>query len=162
MKDIASYTLWGSCLLCTGLSKRKNGWRTGFSRPLHYAVFSTRVTALDIHWMARLWKTVTKSVQRRKLHRVHQFWMLLLLFFSLPSAHPAKSEIKGALSTPSPWRANLLPNRRHKWPLSSGKFNLVWWKIILSEWFCHRFIPRLLCLLCGKCICNYYYHSGIL
>lgn len=52
----------GPCLLCTGSSERKNGWRTGFSRPAHYAVFSTRVIALDIHWVAGLWKTVTKSV----------------------------------------------------------------------------------------------------
>lgn len=45
-------------------------------------------------------------------------------FFSPPSAQPAKSGIKGTLSTPSPSRVNLLPNRRHKWPLSLG--NSIW------------------------------------
>lgn len=134
----------GPCLLCAGLSERKNGWRTGFSRPLHYAVFSTRVTALDIHWMARLWITVTKSVQRRKPHRVHLFWMLLPPFLPLPLLGLQKSEIKGTLSTPSARRANLLPNRHHKWPLSLG--NSIWggvyfeW-VVLSLVYAATFMP---------------------
>lgn len=69
----------GPRLLCTGLSKRKNSCGTGFSRPVHYAVFSTRVIALDIHWMARIWKTVTKKRGSRSY--MHQVWMPP--FFSL-------------------------------------------------------------------------------
>ena len=56
----------GPRLLCTSLSKRKNSWRTRFSRPVQYAVFFTRVIALDIHWMARLWKTITKKHSSRR------------------------------------------------------------------------------------------------
>lgn len=49
-------------LLRISLSKRKKNSRgNGFARPVHRGVFSARVTALDIHWMASLWKTATKS-----------------------------------------------------------------------------------------------------
>lgn len=34
----------------------RNSRRTGLSRPVQYAVFSTRVIALDIYWMAGLWE----------------------------------------------------------------------------------------------------------
>lgn len=70
----------GPRLLCAGLSKRKNSWRTGFSRPVHYAVFSTRVIALDIHWMAELWKTVTnKRSSRSYIHQFLSFWLRKVL-----------------------------------------------------------------------------------
>lgn len=45
-------------------------------------------------------------------------------FFPLPLRSLWKRGIKGTLSTPSRWRANLLPNRHHKWPLSLG--NSIW------------------------------------
>lgn len=55
-------------------------------------------------WMARLWKTVTKSVQRQKPHRVHQVWMLLLLllfFFRLPPLSLQKAELKARWVRPA-------------------------------------------------------------
>lgn len=40
------------CLLCSGLSKGKNSWRTGFRWPVQTTVFCARVIALDIQWTA--------------------------------------------------------------------------------------------------------------
>lgn len=44
---------------------------------MQYAVFSTRVIALDIHWMAWLWKTVIKK------HSSRSYTECLLIFFPL-------------------------------------------------------------------------------
>lgn len=69
-------------LLHISLSKRKQrrSRGTGFSRTVHHAVFSARVIALDIHWTALLWKTVTKRVEIQAACFSFECWQLFFYF----------------------------------------------------------------------------------
>lgn len=41
----------------------RNSRGRGFSRPAHHAILSPRVSALDLHWTASLWESVSKRVE---------------------------------------------------------------------------------------------------